>query len=191
MVVLLLVDEGAGQRSIPVTSKNSVDAPPESSRGLQVIGPLISCCEAVWIRVDLFSRMLQSSDYGVLMEFSSEDDSIVHVIQSYYDSEGDVLYLERLLSDDNTHNLSSDVFFDREPQHIENESDHVTFSPKSDPLHHEFAGSVITIPPRIVREHEDYINRMSLLCSNSSSRSPENSHTIIESLPTSTTLIKD
>ncbi|GKC48154.1 hypothetical protein Tco_1065876, partial [Tanacetum coccineum] len=30
------------------------------------------------------------------------------------------------------------------------------------------------------REHEDYINRMSLLCGNSSSRSPENFHTIIE-----------
>ncbi|GKB39135.1 hypothetical protein Tco_0884077 [Tanacetum coccineum] len=32
---------------------------------------------------------------------------------------------------------------------------------------------------------------MSLLCGNSSSRSPENSHTIIESLPTSTTLVED
>ncbi|GJY21064.1 hypothetical protein Tco_0393630 [Tanacetum coccineum] len=47
------------------------------------------------------------------------------------------------------------------------------------------------IPPGIVREHEDYINRMSLLCGNSSSRSLENSHTIIESLPTSTTLVED
>ncbi|GKE84968.1 hypothetical protein Tco_1558710, partial [Tanacetum coccineum] len=112
-------------------------------------------------------------------------------IEGYYDSEGDVLYLESLLSDDTTHNLSSNVFFDHEPQHIENESDHVTFSPKSDPLHHEFAGSDITIPPRIDREHEDYINRMSLLCSNSSSRSPENSNTIIESLPTSTILVED
>ncbi|GKF73497.1 hypothetical protein Tco_0219829, partial [Tanacetum coccineum] len=43
----------------------------------------------------------------------------------------------------------------------------------------------------IVREHEDYINRMSLLCRNSSSRSLENSHTIIESLPTYTTLVED
>ncbi|GJU92604.1 hypothetical protein Tco_1317360 [Tanacetum coccineum] len=114
-----------------------------------------------------------------------------YIEEGYYDSEGDVLYLESLLSDDTTHNLSPDVFFDHEPQHIENESDHVTFSPKSDPLHHKFAGSVITIPPGIVREHEDYINRMSLLCGNSSSRSPENSHTIIESLPTSTTLVED
>ncbi|GJT15074.1 hypothetical protein Tco_0873780 [Tanacetum coccineum] len=94
------------------------------------------------------------------------------------------LNLESLLSDDTTHNLSPEVFFDHEPQHD-------TFSPKSDPLHHEFTGELITIPPRIVREHEDYINRMSLLCGNSSSQSPENSHTIIESLPTSTTLVED
>ncbi|GKF83648.1 hypothetical protein Tco_0248546, partial [Tanacetum coccineum] len=71
------------------------------------------------------------------------------------------------------------------------EEDHVTFSPKGDPLHHEFTGELITIPPRIDREHKDYISRMMLLCGNSSSRSPENSHTIIESLPSSTTLIED
>ncbi|GJX13022.1 hypothetical protein Tco_0204780 [Tanacetum coccineum] len=82
-----------------------------------------------------------------------------YIEEGYYDSEGDVLYLESLLSNDTTHNLSPDVFFDHEPQHD-------TFSPKSDHLHHEFTG-------------------------NSSSRSPENSHTIIESLPTSTTLIED
>ncbi|GKE18067.1 hypothetical protein Tco_1425644 [Tanacetum coccineum] len=117
-----------------------------------------------------------------------------YIEEGYYDSEGDVLYLESLLSDDTTHNLSPDVFFDHEPQHIKNESDHdtlITFSPKSDPLHHEFARKFITIPPRIVREHEDYISRMSLLCGNSSSQSPENFHTIIESLPTSTTLFED
>ncbi|GJX80517.1 reverse transcriptase domain-containing protein [Tanacetum coccineum] len=110
-----------------------------------------------------------------------------YIEEGYYDSEGDILYLESLLSDDNTHNLSSDVFFDHEPDH----DTLITFSPKSDPLHHEFAGGVITIPPRIVRKHEDYISRMSLLCGNSSSRSPENFHTIIESLPTSTTLVED
>ncbi|GJZ03626.1 reverse transcriptase domain-containing protein [Tanacetum coccineum] len=112
-------------------------------------------------------------------------------IEGYYDSEGDVIYLESFLSDDTTHNLSSKVFFDHEPQHIETELDHVTFSPKSDPLHHKFLGSVIMIPPGIVREHEDYINRMSLLCGNSFSRSLGNSHTIIESLPSSTTLVED
>ncbi|GKC13814.1 reverse transcriptase domain-containing protein, partial [Tanacetum coccineum] len=107
-----------------------------------------------------------------------------YIKEGYYDSEGDVIYLESLLSDDTTHNLSPEVFFDHEPQHN-------TFSPKSDPLHHEFTGELITIPPGIVREHEDYINRMSLLCGNSSSRSPENFHTIIESLPSSITLVED
>ncbi|GKD89195.1 hypothetical protein Tco_1364702 [Tanacetum coccineum] len=114
--------------------------------------------------------------------------------EGYYDSEGDVTYLESLLSEDTTHNLSSEVFFDYEPQQLRNEPENeplITFSPKSDPLHHEFTGELITIPPGIVREHEDYINRMSLLCSNSSSQSPENFHTINESLPTSTTLIED
>ncbi|GJU57637.1 reverse transcriptase domain-containing protein [Tanacetum coccineum] len=117
-----------------------------------------------------------------------------YIEEGYYDSEGDVLYLESLINDDNTHNFSSGVFFDHEPQQIRNEPENeslITFSPKSDPLHHEFTGELITIPPGIVREHEDYINRMSLLCGNSSSRSPENSHTIIESLPTSTTLVED
>ncbi|GJQ94017.1 hypothetical protein Tco_0005156 [Tanacetum coccineum] len=117
-----------------------------------------------------------------------------YIEEGYYDSEGDVLYLESLLNDDNTHNFSSDVFFDHEPQQIRNELENeslITFSPKSDPLHHEFTGELIMILPRIVREHEDYINRMSLLCGNSSSRSPKSSHTIIESLPTSTTRVED
>ncbi|GJU58029.1 hypothetical protein Tco_1235795 [Tanacetum coccineum] len=108
----------------------------------------------------------------------------MYIEEGYYDSEGDVIYLESLLSDDTTHNLSPEVFFDHEPQHD-------TFSPKSDPLHHEFTGELITIPPGIVREHEDYINRMSLLCGNSSSRSPKNFHTIIESLPSSINLVED
>ncbi|GJT92340.1 hypothetical protein Tco_1081185 [Tanacetum coccineum] len=61
------------------------------------------------------------------------------------------------------------------------------FSPRNDPLHYEFAGEIITPPPRIVREYEKYISRMWLLCRNSSSWSLENFHaspnTIIESLP--------
>ncbi|GJZ12086.1 reverse transcriptase domain-containing protein [Tanacetum coccineum] len=71
-------------------------------------------------------------------------------IEGYYDSEGDVLYLESLLSEDTTHNLSPEVFFDHEPQQLRNEPENeplITFSPKSDPLHHEFTGELITIPP--------------------------------------------
>ncbi|GJX16408.1 retrovirus-related pol polyprotein from transposon 17.6 [Tanacetum coccineum] len=61
------------------------------------------------------------------------------------------------------------------------------FSPRNDPLHHEFVGEIITNPSRIAREHEKYISRMWLLYGNSSSRLPKNFHaspnTIIESFP--------
>ncbi|GKD78954.1 hypothetical protein Tco_1341575 [Tanacetum coccineum] len=63
-------------------------------------------------------------------------------------------------------------------------------SPKIDSLLDEFAGELITIPPRIVnREHEEYISLLErLLYDNSSPRSPKDFHanpnTIIESLPT-------
>ncbi|GJR26110.1 hypothetical protein Tco_1102342 [Tanacetum coccineum] len=63
-------------------------------------------------------------------------------------------------------------------------------SPKIDSLLDEFAGELITIPPRIVnREHEEYISLLErLLYDNSSPRPPKDFHanpnTIIESLPT-------
>ncbi|GJW66351.1 reverse transcriptase domain-containing protein [Tanacetum coccineum] len=86
-----------------------------------------------------------------------------YIEEGYYDSEGDVLYLESLLSDDTTHNLSPDVFFDHELQYIENES-LITFSPKSDPLHHEFTCELIMIPPGIDsdsnREEIDIFSRL-------------------------------
>ncbi|GJV35000.1 hypothetical protein Tco_1407477 [Tanacetum coccineum] len=93
--------------------------------------------------------------------------------EGYYDSEGDVIFLESLLSDDTTHNLSPEVIFDHEPQ--QNESIHntsITFSPRNDPLHHEFAGEIITNPSRIAREHEEYLSLMTLLCEISTSRDP-------------------
>ncbi|GKC50030.1 hypothetical protein Tco_1072775 [Tanacetum coccineum] len=88
------------------------------------------------------------------------------------DNDKDLMLLCYRSSYDTTHNLSPRMFFDHEPQQLRNELENeplITFSPKSDPLHHEFTGEIITIPPGIVREHEVYINRMSLLCGNSSS----------------------
>ncbi|GJR79265.1 hypothetical protein Tco_0150050 [Tanacetum coccineum] len=88
----------------------------------------------------------------------------------YYDSKGDVIFLENLLSDDTTHNLPPDVIFDHEPK--PNESIHnssITFSPRNDPLHHEFAREIITNPTRITREHEEYLSLMALLCEISTS----------------------
>ncbi|GJR73978.1 reverse transcriptase domain-containing protein [Tanacetum coccineum] len=110
--------------------------------------------------------------------------------EGYFDSEGDVIFLENLLSDDTTHNLAPEVIFVHESK--QNESIHntsITFSPRDDPLHHEFAGELLTLPSRIVREHEDYLIRMTLLCEISTFRSQENVHTnpssIIKSLPVS------
>ncbi|GJW01217.1 F-box domain, cyclin-like protein [Tanacetum coccineum] len=84
--------------------------------------------------------------------------------EGYFDSEGDVTFLENLLSDDTTHNLAPEVISDHEPK--QDESIHntsITFSPRSDPLHHEFAGELITLPSRTVRKHEEYLNLSSSL----------------------------
>ncbi|GKA76605.1 hypothetical protein Tco_0783066 [Tanacetum coccineum] len=80
---------------------------------------------------------------------------------------------EILEDDDTTHNLAPKVISDHEPE--QNESS-ITFSPRSDPLHHEFAGELITLPSRISSEHEDYLTLMTVLCEISTSRSQENVH---------------
>ncbi|GJS93764.1 hypothetical protein Tco_0800732 [Tanacetum coccineum] len=84
------------------------------------------------------------------------------------------------------------------PQQLRNEPENeplITFSPKSDPLHHEFTDEIITIPSRNVLEHEEYLSLMTLLCEISTSRSPENVHanpsSIIESLPVSLIPVED
>ncbi|GKE07889.1 reverse transcriptase domain-containing protein [Tanacetum coccineum] len=110
----------------------------------------------------------------------------------YYDLEGDVIFLENLLSDDTTHNLSPEVIFDHEPK--QNESIHnssITFSLRNDPLHHEFAEEIITNPSRITREHEEYLSLMTLLCEISTSWSPEKFHANPSSILTSPIPIED
>ncbi|GJT82672.1 reverse transcriptase domain-containing protein [Tanacetum coccineum] len=112
--------------------------------------------------------------------------------EGYFDSEGDVTFLDNLLSDDTTHNLAPEVISDHEPE--QNESS-ITFSPRSDPLHHEFAGEIITLPSRNDREFEEYLSLMTVLCEISTSRSQENVHanqsSIIESLPVSPIPVED
>ncbi|GJS83040.1 reverse transcriptase domain-containing protein [Tanacetum coccineum] len=80
-------------------------------------------------------------------------------IEGYFDSEGDVIYLESLLMI-----LSTHEFINRE---------------------------LITIPSRML-ESTDY-SQLNVVLSviHFSEITPENSHTIIESLPTSTTLVED
>ncbi|GKB37492.1 homeodomain-like protein [Tanacetum coccineum] len=112
--------------------------------------------------------------------------------EGYFDSEGDVTFLDNLLSDDTTHNLTSEVISDHEPE--KNESS-ITFSPRSDPFHHEFAGEAITLPSRNDREFEEYLSLMTVLCEISTSQSQENVHanqsSIIESLPVSLIPVED
>ncbi|GJV74071.1 putative reverse transcriptase domain-containing protein [Tanacetum coccineum] len=63
--------------------------------------------------------------------------------------------------DDTPFNLASEVISDHEPE--QNESS-ITFSPRSDPLHHEFAGEVITLPSRNDREFGDILVLWTGLC---------------------------
>ncbi|GJS17876.1 reverse transcriptase domain-containing protein [Tanacetum coccineum] len=84
--------------------------------------------------------------------------------EGYFDSEGDVIFLDNLLSDDVSHNLVSEV--------EQNESS-ITFSPRSDPLHHEFVGELLTLPSRNDREFEEYLSLMIVLCEISTSQDSE------------------
>ncbi|GJS71036.1 reverse transcriptase domain-containing protein [Tanacetum coccineum] len=110
--------------------------------------------------------------------------------EGYFDSEGDVTFLDNLLSDDDSHNLASEVISEHEPE--QNESS-ITFSPRSDPLHHEFAGELLTLPSRNDREFEEYLSLMTVLCEISTSQSQENIHqnSVIESLPVSPIPVED
>ncbi|GKB38652.1 hypothetical protein Tco_0883594, partial [Tanacetum coccineum] len=100
--------------------------------------------------------------------------------EGYYDSEGDVIFLESLFSDDTTHNLSPKVIFDHEPKQIESiHNTSITFSPWSDPLHHEFAEEIITLPSRIAREHEEYLSLMTLLCVENDDSEDEDNFTFL------------
>ncbi|GKB47441.1 reverse transcriptase domain-containing protein [Tanacetum coccineum] len=59
----------------------------------------------------------------------------------------------------------------------------------------DFASELITLPSRIAKEHDEYLNRVTLLCEISTSRSQENVHanpsSIIESLPVSLIPVED
>ncbi|GKE28811.1 hypothetical protein Tco_1444195 [Tanacetum coccineum] len=97
---------------------------------------------------DLFDLECDNDEIDVFLAIEVP----TYIEEGYYDSEGDLIYLESLLSDDTTQNLSPEVFFDHESG------------------------------------HETFLPRVILFTMNSP---PENSHTIIESLPTFTTLIED
>ncbi|GJX88377.1 reverse transcriptase domain-containing protein [Tanacetum coccineum] len=111
--------------------------------------------------------------------------------EGYFNSEGDITFLDNLLSA-MLPNLASEVISDHEPE--QNESS-ITFSPRSDPLHHEFAGEPLTLPARNDREFEEYLSLMTVLCEISTSQSQGNVHanqsSVIESLPVSPIPVED
>ncbi|GJR76620.1 reverse transcriptase domain-containing protein [Tanacetum coccineum] len=112
--------------------------------------------------------------------------------EGYFDSEGDVTFLDNLLSDDDSHNLVSEVITDHKPEQI---GSSITFSSRSDPLHHEFAGEPLPLPARNDREFEEYLSLMTVLCEISTSQSQGNVHanqaSVIESLPVSPIPVED
>ncbi|GJS52975.1 reverse transcriptase domain-containing protein [Tanacetum coccineum] len=68
----------------------------------------------------LFKEMLKD------VETSKGHQSIeisTYIEEGYYDSEGDVFYLDKLLIDDTTHNLFPKVLFDHEPRCFKDESE--------------------------------------------------------------------
>ncbi|GJS58873.1 hypothetical protein Tco_0653657 [Tanacetum coccineum] len=71
---------------------------------------------------------------------------------------------------------------------IENESS-ITFSPMSNPLHHEFAGEPLTLPARNDREFEEYLSLMTVLNEISTSQGNFHQNSVIESLPMSPILV--
>ncbi|GKF39682.1 hypothetical protein Tco_0119743 [Tanacetum coccineum] len=77
---------------------------------------------------------------------------------------------------------------DHEPE--QNESS-ITFSPRSDPLHHEFAGEPLTLPARNDREFEEYISLVTVLNEISTSQGNVHQNSVIESLPISPIPVED
>ncbi|GKF55950.1 hypothetical protein Tco_0166290, partial [Tanacetum coccineum] len=76
-------------------------------------------------------------DAFLAMEISSNFEEV------YFDSEGDVTFLDNLLSDDASQNLAS-----------------------------EFAGELLTLPSRNDREFGEYLSLMTVLCEISTSHEP-------------------
>ncbi|GJW59873.1 hypothetical protein Tco_0109208 [Tanacetum coccineum] len=71
---------------------------------------------------DLFDLECKTNDEAECFDPGGENEEIdaflaievpTYIEEGYYDSEGDVLYLESFLNDDTTHNISLDVFFDQ------------------------------------------------------------------------------
>ncbi|GKE89072.1 hypothetical protein Tco_1566547, partial [Tanacetum coccineum] len=88
--------------------------------------------------------------------------------------------------------LPMEVSSNFEEGYYDSEGDIIFLENLSDPLHHEFAGEIITLPSRIAREHEEYLILMALLCTSRSSKNVHaNPSLITESLPLSLIPVED
>ncbi|GKC79365.1 hypothetical protein Tco_1130139, partial [Tanacetum coccineum] len=77
------------------------------------------------------------------------------------------------------HLVKNLLYDNSSPQQLRNEPQNeslITFSPRSDPLHHGFAGELLTLPSRNDREFGEYLSLMIVLCEISTSQSQENVH---------------
>ncbi|GKD15207.1 hypothetical protein Tco_1199614, partial [Tanacetum coccineum] len=140
-------------------------------------------------------------------ECDSSHEEVIHEIsfKTYsnplFDLDEEIISSEfNLIHNEDLDSTLKNDHFDTESYLLESLLDRDTLmasSPKIDSLLDEFAGELITIPPRIVnREHEEYISLMErLLYNNSYPHPPEDFHanpnTIIESLSTFPIPVKD
>ncbi|GKD31943.1 reverse transcriptase domain-containing protein, partial [Tanacetum coccineum] len=137
--------------------------------------------EPVLLNTPLSDKVAQEDNNDEIDAFLAMEVS-TNFEEGYFDSEGDVTFLDDLLSDDASHNLASKMISDHEPE--QNESS-ITFSPRSDPLHHEFVGELLTLPARNDSKFEEYLSLVIVLYEISTSQGNVHQNSVIESLPIS------
>ncbi|GKE78774.1 hypothetical protein Tco_1544894 [Tanacetum coccineum] len=153
------------------------------------------CDDSQTKKISTFSNPL--FDDSTSSDDESSHEEVIHEIsfKTYsnplFDLDEEIISSEfKLIHNEDLHSTTKNDHFDTESYLLEsllNRDTLMASSPKIDSLFDEFSGELITIPPRIVREHKEYISLMErLLYDNSSPRPPEDFHaipnTIIESL---------
>ncbi|GJU79146.1 putative reverse transcriptase domain-containing protein [Tanacetum coccineum] len=179
----------------PSSVENLVQNPSESEDECECDVP--DCDDSQTTNFSTFSNPL--FDDSTSSDDESSHEEVIHEIsfKTYsnplFDLDEEIISSEfNLIHNEDLDSTPKNDRFDTESYLLEsllNRDTLMASSPKIDSLLDEFSGELITIPPRIVREHEEYISMMErLLYDNSSPRLPEsfqaNSNMIIESLPT-------
>ncbi|GJT67768.1 hypothetical protein Tco_1019248 [Tanacetum coccineum] len=120
---------------------------------------------------DLVHTQSESDDISKSDDDESSHEEIIHEIsfKTYlnplFDLDEEIISSEfNLIHNENLDSIPKNDHFDTESYLLESLLNHDTLmasSPKIDSLFDEFAGELITIPPRIInREHEEYISLM-------------------------------